>query len=50
MYKMTVYKVWDGKMLRTEKSNNLEYFNRYKHKINYRIAITKGNKVIYDER
>lgn len=50
MYKMTVYKAWDGKVLRVERAKNLEWFDRYKGKTNFRIVITKGNKVIYDER
>lgn len=49
MYKMTVYKAWDGKMFRIERANNLAYFDRYKHKQNYRIVITKGKEVIYSE-
>lgn len=50
MYKMTVYSVWDGKLFRTERSNNLAYFDKYKGKQNYRIVITKGKEIIYDER
>lgn len=49
MYKMTVYKAWDGKMLRIERARNLAYFDRYKGKQNYRIVITEGKKVIYTE-
>lgn len=49
MYKMTVYKAWDGEILRTEKSNNLQYFDRYKGKENFRIVITKGKEIIYSE-
>lgn len=54
MYKMIVYDA-DGKMFRIEKANNLDYFQRYKHKQNYRIVITKvdpfGRKeeIIYSE-
>lgn len=40
MYKMEVFKNWDNKdKVRTEKSNNLEYFDRYKNKTNYKIKI-----------
>ncbi len=49
MYKMTVYKAWDGKMLRIERANNLAYFDRYKGKQNYRIVITKDKQVVYSE-
>ena len=49
MYKMTVYKAWDGKMLRIERANNLAYFDRYKGKQNYRIVITKGKEIVYSE-
>lgn len=48
MYKMTVYTA-DGKLFRTEKSNSLVYFDRYKNKKNYRIVITLGRKLIYSE-
>lgn len=54
MYKMTVYDA-DGKMFRIEKANNLDYFQRYKHKQNYRIVIAKVNpisrkeEIIYSE-
>ena len=50
MYKMTVYRAWDGKMFRVERARNLAYFDKYKGKTNYRIVITKGKEVIYDER
>lgn len=50
MYKMTVYKAWDGKMFRVERARSLAYFDKYKSKTNYRIVITKGKEVIYDER
>lgn len=49
MYKMTVYKAWDGKMLLIRRANNLEYFDRFKGRQNYRIVITKGKTVIYSE-
>lgn len=54
MYKMIVYDA-DGKMFRIEKANNLDYFQRYKHKQNYRIVIAKVNpisrkeEIIYSE-
>ena len=48
MYKMTVYDA-DGKMFRIERAKNLEWFDRYKGKRNYRIVITKGKEVIYSE-
>lgn len=32
-----------------EYSNNLEYFDKYKNKENFRIVIKEGNKVIYSE-
>ena len=44
MYKMTVYDA-DGKMFRVEKANNVEYFERYKHKHNYKIVISKVNPI-----
>lgn len=44
MYKMRVYDA-DGKMFRIEKANNLDYFQRYKHKLNYKIVITEVNPV-----
>ena len=49
MYKMTVYDA-DGKMFRIERAKRLEWFDRYKGKQNYRVVITKGKEVIYDER
>ena len=48
IYKMTVYDA-DGKVFRTEHSNNLVYFDRYKGKRNYKIIITRGKEVIYSE-
>ena len=48
MYKMTVYDA-DGKMFRIEKANNLDYFQRYKHKLNYKIVITEVNPVSREE-
>ena len=48
-YTMIAYKAWDGEVLRTERSNNLAYFDRYKNKQNFRIVIKEGCKVIYSE-
>lgn len=44
MYKMTVYDA-DGEIFRIEWANNLDYFQRYKHKLNYKIVIAKVNPV-----
>ena len=49
-YTMDVCRVWDGKFSNKEGSNNLEYFNKYKNKQNYRIVIRQGKKILYDER
>lgn len=32
-----------------QRSNSLEYFDRYKNRENFRIVIKDGNKVIYSE-
>lgn len=54
MYKMKVYDA-DGNMFRIEVANNKDYFERYKHKVNYRIEIIemtpygKEKEVIYSE-
>lgn len=39
MFKMNVYKAENRDFFRTEKSDNLEYFNRYKGRENYKIEI-----------
>lgn len=39
MYKMEAYRTEDKKLFRTEKSNSLEYFDRYKNRSNYKIKI-----------
>lgn len=49
MYKMEVYRAWDGGLHYVERSNNLDYFSKYKGKTNYRIVITKGKEVVYSE-
>lgn len=53
MYKMEVYRMEDKKLFRTEKSNNLEYFDRYKNRSNYKIKIFQKIKnrweLIYSE-
>lgn len=49
MYKMEVYRAWDGGLHYVERSNNLDYFSKYKGKANYRIVITKGKEVVYSE-
>lgn len=52
-YKMEVYKTKDNTLFIKDGSNNLEYFNKYKNKTNYKIKIfQKVNnrwKVIYSE-
>ena len=52
-YKMEVYKTENGEIFRTENSNNLEYFNRYKNRSNYKIKIFQNEKnewnLIYTE-
>ena len=51
---MKVYDA-DGNMFRIEVANNKDYFERYKHKVNYRIEIIemtpygKEKEVIYSE-
>lgn len=32
-----------------ERSNRLEYFDKYKNKENFRIVIKEGSKVVYSE-
>ena len=49
-YMMYVYKNWDRELLMKVGSNNLEYFNKNKHKDNYSIVIKEGRKIVYDER
>ena len=53
MYIMEVYRTEDKKLFRTEKSNNLEYFDRYKNRSNYKIKIFQKVKnrweLIYSE-
>lgn len=49
MYKMEVYRAWDGGLQFVERSNNLDYFSKYKGKTNYRIVITKRKEVVYSE-
>ncbi len=49
MYKMEVYRAWDGGLQFVERSNSLDYFSKYKGKRNYRIVITKGKEVVYSE-
>lgn len=51
---MEVYKTWDDRgLIKTEKSNLLEYFDRYKNRINYKIKIFQKVKnrweLIYSE-
>lgn len=48
MYKMTVYTA-DGILFMVRRAKNLEYFDRYKGKQNYRIIITHGKQVVYSE-
>jgi hypothetical protein len=52
-YKMNAYRTDDGKLFNTEKSNSLEYFDRYKSRCNYQIKIFQriNNrwKLIYTE-
>jgi hypothetical protein len=52
LYRMDVYRVWDGEFSFSQWSNNLDFFNRYKRKHNHRISITdlKSKAVIYEER
>lgn len=53
MYKMEVYRAEEKTLFRTEKSNNLEYFDRYKNRTNYKIKIFQKVKnrwkLIYSE-
>ena len=53
MYKMEVYKTEEKTLFRTEKSNNLGYFDRYKNRTNYKIKIFQNVKnrwkLIYSE-
>lgn len=53
MYKMEVFRTGENKLYRIEKSNNLEYFDRYKNKTNYKIKIFRKVKnrweLIYSE-
>ena len=53
MYKMEVYRSEENTLFRTEKSNNLEYFDRYKNRTNYKIKIFQKIKnrwkLIYSE-
>ena len=53
MYKMEVYRAEEKTLFKTEKSNNLEYFDRYKNRTNYKINIKKKKKnrwkLIYSE-
>ena len=52
-YKMESYKTEDNTLFIKDGSNNLEYFNKYKNKTNYKIKIfQKVNnrwKMIYSE-
>ena len=52
-YKMECYRTEDNTLFIKDGSNNLEYFNKYKNKENYRIKIfQKVNnrwKIIYSE-
>lgn len=53
MYNMEVYRTGEKNCFRAEKSNNLEYFDRYKNKTNYKIKIFQKVKnrwqLIYSE-
>ena len=53
MYKMEVYRTEEKTLFKTEKSNSLEYFDRYKNRNNYKIKIFQKVKnrwkVIYSE-
>ena len=52
MYKMEVYGA-EKTLFKTEKSNKLEYFDRYKNRTNYKIKIFQKIKnrwiLIYSE-
>ena len=54
MYKMEVYRAEEKTLFKTEKSNNLEYFDRYKNRTNYKIKIFQKVKnrwkLIYSEQ
>ena len=54
MYKMEVYRAEEKTLFRTEKANNLEYFDRYKNRTNYKIKIFQKVKnrwkLIYSEQ
>ena len=53
MYKMVAYLREDGSRLFPQYANNIQYFDRYKDKTNYRIEIYKlvgkRYKLIYKE-
>ena len=53
MYKMEAYRTEDKTLFNTEKSNNLEYFEKYKNRSNYKIKIFQKVKnkwkLIYSE-
>ena len=53
-YKMVVYRYdpefgLDHNVFRTEGSNNLSYFDKFKNKENFRIIIKEGSEIIYSE-
>ena len=48
-YKLISYRTWDGEKHLTIRSNNIEYFDKYLRKENYRSVIYRGKKVIYSE-
>lgn len=54
MYKMDVYEAENNTLFRTEKANNIEFFNRYKGRNNYYIKVFQkiGNrwKLVYSEK
>ena len=53
MYKMEVYRVEEKTLFKTEKSNSLEYFDKYKNRSNYKKKIFQKVKnrwkLIYSE-
>ena len=53
MYKMVAYSREDGMKFYSQIANNIEWFNQYKHRKNYRIEIYrqtgKRYKLIYKE-
>jgi hypothetical protein len=53
MYKMEVYRTEEKTLFKTEKSNSLEYFDKYKNRSNYKIKIFQKVKskweLIYSE-